>query len=50
MIDSEAMSQRMIRPFDSENVYIVGEAYSRIQRWSTGAIDSVDNFINQFQS
>lgn len=49
MIDSDTMSQRVIRPFDNENVYIVGEAYAKIQQWATGAIDSVDHFIDQFQ-
>ena len=43
--DSEILNKQIIQPFLNERIYIVGEAYSMIQQWSEGALDTVDNLM-----
>jgi hypothetical protein len=45
-VDSSMISEQIIKPMRNENIFIVGEAYSTVQQWSEGALQSVDMFIN----
>jgi len=40
------MYKYIARPFKEENIFIVGEAYSLVQQWSEGALQSVNNLLN----
>jgi len=45
-VDSSSLSQQILKPFNNEQVYIVGESYSMIQQWSQGALDTVNHLMS----
>jgi len=44
-LDPVVKHHEMIQPIESENIYIVGEAYSLNQQWSEGALQSVESLM-----
>lgn len=46
-MDSKIISEKIIKPIENENLYIIGESYSLIQQWGEGALQTVDDFINK---
>ncbi|CAH1775501.1 unnamed protein product [Owenia fusiformis] len=43
----EIISKLMIKPFADENVHIVGSCYSGKQAWMEGALDSVEELLDE---
>jgi len=44
--NSEELYKQIVKPYNDENIFIIGEAYSNNQQWMVGAINSVDNFLS----
>lgn len=42
----DKISEQILKPFASHNMFIIGEAYSTNQEWSEGAIETAQNAIN----
>jgi len=45
-VDSKVNSKKIVKPFEDDRIFIVGEAYSKIQQWSEGALISVNNLMS----
>ncbi|CAH1781287.1 unnamed protein product [Owenia fusiformis] len=45
--DWEIISKQMIKPFEDENVHIVGSCYSKHQYWMEGALNSVEELLTR---
>lgn len=45
-VNFKNISNNILKPFDNQNIFIVGEAYSNKQQWCQGALESVNRFIN----
>ena len=45
--DSNKLCEQIIKPYDDENIFIVGESYSDNQQWMVGAINSVDYLLSK---
>lgn len=43
--DSEILSNKIIQPFFSEKIYIVGESFSNTQQWLNGALETVNSLM-----
>jgi protoporphyrinogen oxidase len=43
--NSGTYQKQIIQPIDNENIFIVGETYSKMQGWSEGAIQSVNTLM-----
>jgi len=46
--ESIILSEKIIKPIENENLFIVGESFSLTQQWSSGALDSVDKFLKLY--
>lgn len=46
-INPKQMYEDIVKPYNNENIYIVGEAYSLNQQWSEGAIQSVNHLMDK---
>jgi monoamine oxidase len=49
-VDPYQMYKEIMKPIDSEKVYIVGEAYSLNQQWSEGAVQSVNDLMDRIRN
>lgn len=49
-IDSYKMSPKIMKPIEEENIFIVGEAYSLIQQWAEGAVETVNRLTNMLKN
>lgn len=44
--DILSLSQKIIKPFDNTNLFIIGETYSKYQAWIEGGLDTVESCIS----
>jgi len=49
-VDSNKLNKKVLKPYKTENIYIIGEAYSTTQEWMEGALTSTNNLIDLLQS
>lgn len=45
-VDSQYVSRRILKPWQNEKIFVVGESYSLMQQWSQGTLQTVNDFIN----
>ena len=45
-VNSEVIGQKIMKPFDEDKVYVVGESYSMIQQWSEGCISDIQKLMH----
>ena len=45
--NSNELYKKISKPYENENIFIIGESYSNNQQWMIGAIDSVDYLLSK---
>ena len=46
--NSEILYKKISKPYDNDNIFIIGEAYSNNQQWMLGALNSVDYLLDTY--
>jgi hypothetical protein len=44
--NSDKLNKKILKPYENENIYIIGEAYSKTQEWMEGAVTSAVKLID----
>jgi monoamine oxidase len=47
-VEVKAMMERMRRPFEEEDIFIIGEAYSGAQGWVEGALTTTEKVLREY--
>ena len=48
-IDSDKMSEKILKLNDDDNLYIIGENYSKNQSWAEGGLETVNELLIKYK-
>jgi monoamine oxidase len=48
-IDSEKISEKILKLNNDDNLYIIGENYSKNQSWAEGGLETVNELLNKYK-